>query len=97
MCHDRRVDDQQHPHHCKKKNAHLMFTLYRRRWRKNQAMISSVILDGFIMVLMRRIEEEEVISGCIVVERWHVHFVSSIPAKILKLIERSTSGVNISE
>ena len=35
-------------------------TLYRRRWRKNQAMISSVILDKIIMVLERRIEDEEV-------------------------------------
>ena len=46
-----------------------MFTLYRRRWRKNQAMISSVILDKIIMVLKRRIEEEEVISGCITSRR----------------------------
>jgi len=33
--------------------------------RKIQDMILPAILDGFIMVLMRRIEEEGVISGCI--------------------------------
>jgi len=42
----------------KKKCTHLMFTLYRRRWRENQAMISSVILDKIIMVLKTRIEDK---------------------------------------
>ena len=44
-----------------------MSRLHRRRWRKIQDMILPAILDGFIMVLMRRIEEEEVISGCCIV------------------------------
>ena len=38
--------------------------------RKIQDMILPAILDGFIMVLMRRIEEEEeVFSGCITSRR----------------------------
>jgi len=41
-----------------------MSRLHRRRWMKNQAMISSVIFDKIIMVLMRRMEDEEVGSGC---------------------------------
>ena len=71
MCYDRRVDEQQHPRHCKKKmHTSYVHACTCRRWRKNQAMISSVILDGFIMVLMRRIEEEEeVFSGCITSRR----------------------------
>ena len=60
------VDDQHHPP-IAKKNTHLMSRLHRRRWRKIQDMILPAILDGFIMVLMRRIEEEEVISGCCIV------------------------------
>jgi len=46
------------------KNAYHMSRLHRRRWMKNQAMISSVIFDKIIMVLMRRMEDEEVGSGC---------------------------------
>ena len=37
--------------------------------RKIQDMTLPAILDGFIMVLIRRIEEEEVISGCITSRR----------------------------
>jgi len=39
------------------------------RKEENQALISSTILDEIIMKLMRRIEEEEVISGCITSRR----------------------------
>ena len=63
------VDDQQHLSPLQKKKYTSFSHLYRRRWRKNQAMISSVILDKIIMVLKRRIEDKEVISGCITSRR----------------------------
>ena len=52
------------------KNKHTsMFTQLPPPMRKIQDMILPAILDGFIMVLMKRIEEEEVISGCITSRR----------------------------
>jgi len=62
------VDDQQHIAIAKKKYTSYV-TLYRRRWRKNQAMISSVILDKIIMVLKRRIEDKAWAYCVVVVER----------------------------
>ena len=56
-----------HPPIAKKYTSYVTLTPPPRR--KIQDMILPAILDGFIMVLMRRIEEEEVISGCITSRR----------------------------
>ena len=71
MCYDRRVDDQQHPRHCKKKCTSYVTLALPPRWRENQAFGYHLLLEEIIMVLMRRIEDEEAASGCciVVVER----------------------------
>jgi len=60
MCNDRRVDDQQHPRHCKKKCTSYVTLFIAADEEENQAFGYHLLLDEIIMASKRRIEDEEV-------------------------------------